>query len=84
LLPGVLRVAVLGLVGADELTELAAVIVTDPGSAITADTVHAFAAEQMPEFMIPRHLAFRSSLPYQENGKLDGRLLISEIEGTAQ
>ena len=83
LLPGVLRVVVFSSVDADGTVALSAAVVSDPTSEVTASKIQQFASKHLPEFMIPRRLAFLASLPYQENGKLDERLLMSHVEGVS-
>ncbi len=54
---------------------LAAWVVPAPGHAIETETLRAWLAERLPEFMVPSAVAVLAALPLAPNGKVDRRAL---------
>ena len=50
--------------------EVKVIIVPEPGSALTADQVVAWAREGLAAFKVPRYVEFRDELPYTGSGKI--------------
>jgi acyl-CoA synthetase (AMP-forming)/AMP-acid ligase II len=53
--------------------DVAAVVVLQPGSAVTKDDLRKFLSTQLPWFKVPRRIDFRDQLPKGPTGKLQRR-----------
>jgi acyl-CoA synthetase (AMP-forming)/AMP-acid ligase II len=78
----VLEAAVLGVPHPDLGEELLAVIVTQPGAAVTSAELRAFAAESLAYFEVPGRWVVRTEpLPVLATGKVDKQALRRELAG---
>jgi acyl carrier protein len=55
--------------------EIAAYVVSKPGTAVAEEELRTFLATRLPDFMIPKHFVFLNSLPLNPNGKVDRKAL---------
>ncbi|GAB2655266.1 long-chain fatty acid--CoA ligase [Gordonia jinhuaensis] len=68
--PEVVEAAVVGVPDPHYGEEVAAVVVTTPGSAITADDISAWCRERLSAYKIPRIIDFTDALPKGSTGKI--------------
>lgn len=73
--PAVSDVAVLGVPSPDMGEELRALVVMDPGSAVTDTDLAAFCRTRLAGYKCPRRFEFVDKLPRNEMGKLNKRRL---------
>ncbi|SEG90564.1 fatty-acyl-CoA synthase [Thermomonospora echinospora] len=69
-LDGVAEVAVFGISHPHWIEAVTAVVVPKPGSALTADDVHAHARERLAGFKRPKYVVIADSLPKNPSGKI--------------
>jgi acyl carrier protein len=55
--------------------QLIAYIVAKPGLSVTANELKIFAAQKLPDYMIPSFVSFLSAMPLTPNGKTDRKAL---------
>jgi len=55
--------------------QLAAHVVLAAGASLTVETIREFLGRKLPEYMVPRLVAFLDRLPLSSNGKLDRKAL---------
>ncbi len=68
--------AVVVAMGADsETRRLVAYVVAVEGESVDAETITAYAAERLPEYMLPANVQVIETLPLTPNGKVDRRFL---------
>ncbi|MCM5703931.1 amino acid adenylation domain-containing protein [Larsenimonas salina] len=73
--PGVAQAAVSVISPRENDPRLVAYVVMDAGQSLDANAVRAWAASQLPSYMVPQHLCTLSALPLTDNGKLDRKAL---------
>ncbi|ALK08701.1 class I adenylate-forming enzyme family protein [Blastochloris viridis] len=71
-LPGVHEVVVVGIDDAVLGTAIKAIVVAEPG-ALTGQDVIRHCARHLEDFMVPKEVEFRDTLPKSDNGKIDRR-----------
>ncbi len=76
--PKVLESAVIGLPDSNSGEAVAAYIVLKPGQSATPDEIRSFCRENMTGYKVPRHVAFRETLPKTNVGKVLRRALRDE------
>ena len=83
-LPGIREAVVVGM--ADPIVGMAikAVVAVDGDSGITAHTVIGHCARLLEDFMVPKTVEFRDTLPKGENGKISRRLVTADIQESEQ
>ena len=82
-LPAVAEVSVAGVPDPYQSEAVKAWVVLRPGAALTADEVRAHCRATLAAYKIPKHVAFRASLPKSSVGKVLRRELVREEAGTA-
>jgi acyl-CoA synthetase (AMP-forming)/AMP-acid ligase II len=80
--PAVADCAVVGVADVQWGEAVAAVIVTHPNHAPSADELRAWVKERLRSSRAPGRIEFRSELPYNETGKLLRRKLRDELART--
>ena len=73
--PAVLDVAVFGIPSEEWGESVHAVVVAQPGTALGADDVMAFARKQLASYKVPRSVSFLDELPRTGSGKILKRTL---------
>ncbi|MGB9116359.1 class I adenylate-forming enzyme family protein [Bradyrhizobium sp.] len=83
-LPGVREAAVVGV--PDRILGMAikAVVAVDPDVGLTAATIVRHCARHLEDFMVPKTVEFRETLPKGESGKISRRLVIAEVPELAR
>jgi len=83
-LPGVREAVVIGV--ADPILGMAAkaIVVLEPGAALTARDVLRHCAQNLEDFMVPKSVEFRLELAKSENGKIDRRSIAAEFKEAAE
>lgn len=79
----VVECAVVGVPDEQWGEAVAAVVVTRPGTDVSAEDLRAFVAEHLRSSRAPQRIEFRESLPYNETGKLLRRVVRAELAGEA-
>ncbi len=74
-LEGVSEVAVIGVPDAVFGAAIKAFVVTVPGATLTAQQVMKHAASKLENFMVPKYVEFRESLPKTSTGKVSKKML---------
>jgi acyl-CoA synthetase (AMP-forming)/AMP-acid ligase II len=77
--PAVLEAAVVGIPDREWGETVAAVIVLHDGATATEQDLQQWVRERLRSSRTPEHVEFRTSLPYNDTGKLLRRVLRSEI-----
>jgi amino acid adenylation domain-containing protein len=77
-IPGVVAAAVVGVPDPIMGITIKAVLELAAGSQMTAQQVMAYCSEHLEDFMVPRIVEFRESLPTTETGKVSRRALRGE------
>ena len=72
--------AVVCVVG-ERAKRLAALAASESG--VDGDTLRAFVAQRLPEYMVPQQLEVVSALPLTGNGKVDRKTIMTELAGAA-
>jgi len=60
---------------------LAAGVLLDPGAEVAVDAIRARLADELPGYMIPRHVEILAEFPQLSSGKTDRKLLAATLEG---
>ncbi|WP_191488784.1 amino acid adenylation domain-containing protein [Pseudomonas sp. FEN] len=87
--PGVKDAVVIARQASTDDTYLCAYLVGEPGWVLSAQTLHEALRQQVPDYMVPRHLVQLEQLPLNVNGKLDRKALpepdaaLASRDGTA-
>ena len=66
----------------NDSTALGAIVVCD--DAVAATELRAYLADRLPQYMIPKSFLCRAELPLTGNGKVDRRLVATEVETSAR
>ena len=80
-LPQVSEVAVVGVPHPRWVEAVVAVIVVKSGQSLSKDAVHAYCAEHLAQFKVPKDIVFAEALPKNPSGKLLKRELRREHAG---
>ena len=80
---GVTEVAVIGVPDPILGNAIKAVLALRPGAQITRQDVLRHCSSRLEDFMMPRIVEFRASLPKTESGKISKRMLASEPQDSA-
>ena len=80
-LPQVSEVAVVGVPHPRWVEAVVAVIVVKDGQSLSKDAVHAYCAEHLAHFKVPKDIVFADALPKNPSGKLLKRQLREEHAG---
>lgn len=78
-LPGVREAAVVGIPDPIVGMAIKAVVAVESGSGITAQIITRHCARLLEDFMVPKIIEFRDTLPKAENGKIIRRLITAEV-----
>ena len=77
--PAVAQAAVVGVPDAAFGEAVAAFVVPAAGTTLDAQALRRLCAEQLEDFMVPKHVCIREALPTTANGKLDKGALRAEF-----
>ncbi|WP_179377716.1 non-ribosomal peptide synthetase [Rhodococcus sp. ACS1] len=64
--------------------QLVAYVVPTPGAHVDPTAIHTFAAEHLPDYMLPNPITILDALPLTTNGKIDRRALPAPVLPTPQ
>ncbi len=78
--PDVVEVAVVGVPHPVLGEDVAAVVVTSPGSPVTPDELRAFCAERLADYKVPRRIELAAELPRNATGKVVKARLRQDLE----
>ena len=82
-LPGIREAAVVGISDPIVGMALRAVVAVERDSGVTAQVIIRHCAQHLEDFMVPKTVEFRETLPKGENGKINRRLVTAEIQESA-
>ena len=82
-LPGVAEVSVAGVPDEYQSEAVKAWVVLRPGATLTADEIRTHCRATLTAYKIPKHVAFRTSLPKSSVGKVLRRELVREDAGAS-
>ncbi len=80
--PAVAEACVVGVAHHQLGQEVAAVVVSRPGTELGPDEVRAWVAETLAAFKVPSHVLFRDELPYNATGKVVKRDVEEDVEAS--
>jgi amino acid adenylation domain-containing protein len=83
LLPGIREAVVVGVPDPIVGMAIKAVVAVERDSGITAQIIIRHCARLLEDFMVPKTIEFRDTLPKAENGKISRRLIAAEISESA-
>ena len=83
LMDGVTEVAVIGVPDPILGNAIKAVLALRPGAHITKQEVLRHCSSRLEDFMMPRIVEFRVSLPKTESGKISKRMIASEPQDSS-
>ncbi|WP_213958809.1 MULTISPECIES: AMP-binding protein [unclassified Variovorax] len=77
--PALIECAVLGVPAGDGEDDVYLVAAMREAPALTPSTLHAWLAERLPRFMVPRYIEFRAALPKTGSAKIERHVLMQTV-----